>query len=66
MYAKLYGYSTAYQTFAMLSDLKLGAIFHFDGLTQDLTFVFEGQYAKVPPRATFVAQISGTILGASK
>ncbi|KAG2061444.1 OPT superfamily oligopeptide transporter [Suillus hirtellus] len=46
MYAKLYGYNTAYQTFAMLSDLKLG------------------QYAKVPPRATFVAQISGTILGA--
>ncbi|KAF9232970.1 OPT oligopeptide transporter protein-domain-containing protein [Melanogaster broomeanus] len=46
MYAKLYGYSTGYQTLAMLSDLKLG------------------QYAKVPPRATFVAQFSGTILGA--
>ncbi|KAH7889787.1 OPT oligopeptide transporter protein-domain-containing protein [Phlebopus sp. FC_14] len=45
MYAKLYGYSTGYQTLAMLSDLKLG------------------QYAKVPPRATFAAQFSGTILG---
>lgn len=46
MYAKLYGYNTGYQTFYMLSDLKLG------------------QYAKVPPRATFIAQVSGTILGA--
>ncbi|EIW85265.1 OPT oligopeptide transporter, partial [Coniophora puteana RWD-64-598 SS2] len=46
MYAKLYGYSTGYQTLYMLSDLKLG------------------QYAKVPPRATFIAQLSGTIIGA--
>ncbi|KAF8841168.1 OPT superfamily oligopeptide transporter [Paxillus ammoniavirescens] len=46
MYAKLYGYSTGYQTLAMISDLKLG------------------QYAKVPPRATFTAQFSGTVLGA--
>ncbi|EGN93492.1 hypothetical protein SERLA73DRAFT_64004, partial [Serpula lacrymans var. lacrymans S7.3] len=46
MYAKMYGYSTGYQTLYMLSDLKLG------------------QYAKVPPRATFISQVSGTILGA--
>lgn len=66
MYAKMYGYNTGYQTFAMLSDLKLGAVLHFDDLTRDLTIAFEGQYAKVPPRATFVAQVSGTILGSSK
>ena len=29
-----------------------------------LTWQQLGQYAKVPPRATFVAQFAGTILGA--
>ncbi|KAL4253651.1 oligopeptide OPT transporter family protein [Abortiporus biennis] len=45
MYVNLYGNSTAYQTLAMLQDLKLG------------------QYVKLPPRATFVAQMAGSIIG---
>ncbi|CDO73896.1 hypothetical protein BN946_scf185016.g53 [Trametes cinnabarina] len=45
MYVNLYGNSTAYQTLAMLQDLKLG------------------QYTKIPPRATFAAQMAGSIIG---
>ncbi|KAI0819456.1 OPT oligopeptide transporter [Trametes gibbosa] len=45
MYVNLYGNSTAYQTLAMLQDLKLG------------------QYVKIPPRATFAAQLAGSIIG---
>ncbi|KAH9855640.1 OPT oligopeptide transporter [Lenzites betulinus] len=45
MYVNLYGNSTAYQTLAMLQDLKLG------------------QYVKIPPRATFAAQMAGSIIG---
>ncbi|KAI0674129.1 OPT oligopeptide transporter [Trametes maxima] len=45
MYVNLYGNSTAYQTLAMLQDLKLG------------------QYTKIPPRATFAAQLAGSIIG---
>ncbi len=47
MYASLYGYSTSFQSLALLSDQKLG------------------QYAKVPPRATFISQLAGTVLGAA-
>ncbi|EKM51095.1 uncharacterized protein PHACADRAFT_263059 [Phanerochaete carnosa HHB-10118-sp] len=45
MYVNLYGNSTAFQTLAMLQDLKLG------------------QYTKLPPRVTFVAQMAGSIVG---
>lgn len=45
MYVNLYGNSTAYQTLALLQDLKLG------------------QYTKLPPRATFAAQMAGSIIG---
>lgn len=45
MYVNLYGNSTAFQTLAMLQDLKLG------------------QYTKLPPRATFAAQMLGSIVG---
>lgn len=45
MYVNLYGNSTAFQTLAMLQDLKLG------------------QYTKLPPRVTFVAQMAGSIIG---
>ena len=45
MYSNLYGNSSAYQTIAMLQDLKLG------------------QYTKLPPRATFWAQMAGSIVG---
>jgi len=40
MYAKLYGYNTGYQTFAMLSDLKLGAVLDFEDLTQRFNVCF--------------------------
>ena len=46
MYSNLYGNSSAFQTVAMLQDLKLG------------------QYTKLPPRATFAAQIAGSVVGA--
>ena len=45
MYSNLYGNSSAFQTVAMLQDLKLG------------------QYTKLPPRATFAAQMFGSIIG---
>ncbi|KAH8083293.1 OPT oligopeptide transporter [Cristinia sonorae] len=45
MFVNLYGNSTAFQTLAMLQDLKLG------------------QYTKLPPRATFAAQMAGSVLG---
>ncbi|KAI0341506.1 OPT oligopeptide transporter [Trametopsis cervina] len=46
MYVNLYGNSTAFQTLALLQDLKLG------------------QYVKLPPRVTFSAQLTGSIIGA--
>lgn len=62
MYVNLYGNSTAFQTLAMLQGSFLFNVIILPVLTsqQDLKL---GQYVKLPPRATFAAQMAGSIIG---
>lgn len=62
MYFTLYGYQTYTLTLNLLRDLKMvcfSQLHHFFCLTFSLR---QGQYTKLPPRATFAFQTMGGII----
>lgn len=61
MYFTMYGYNPVVQSLALLKDLKLVYHIHFIRCLM-LTVFFQGQYTKLPPRATFTIQIIGTVI----
>lgn len=62
MYITLYGYQTYNLTLNLLRDLKLVYLILFCALFLSAHYVLQGQYTKLPPRVTFIAQTLGSVI----
>lgn len=61
MYSNLFGNSTSFQTLYMLQGEVVDVVARAHTLTSGRTDLKLGQYIKLPPRMTFVAQIVSTL-----